>query len=239
VRIIEGEDDERVTELVRRKREYWRKARESRLFPNSGKKNDGTKGPKKATKQKKEPPKKEARREEGQTEISTSVRVKRDELNPNSKLVRIQTPRSSVSDECLVQAAHPAIPCRPLEDILDDNLHLNTPPGGPEYKLAFQNFHYRATVRVVDFFPPRLEDFAVSYSPEDDLLSASEDSSEDSDGDAVMTSSYPHRRRIWEWRFCLLVENGKSVPRGQPKERMRLFVSGKDAEYLLKIDATK
>lgn len=94
-------------------------------------------------------------------------------------------------------------------------------------------------MRVVDFYPPRLEDFAVPYNPEDDMLSESGTSSEDSDEDALMSSDYPHRRRIWEWRFCLLVENGKPVPRGQPKKRMRLYVSGKDAEYLLKIDAAE
>ncbi|KAJ9271664.1 hypothetical protein DTO212C5_2089 [Paecilomyces variotii] len=225
VSIVDLDDDERVAELVRRKKEYWRNARISRLFPGNKKKNDGAKSSKKTAKQQKEKPKKEVRREEGQVEISefsapAPSQVKRNQLNPN------------------IQAAHPAIPCRSLEEILDGKIHLNNAPGGYEYRLPFQNINYRAVVRVVDFYPPRLEDFAVSYNPEDDILSESGTSSEDSEGDAVMTSGYSRRRRIWEWRFCLLVEDGKPVPRGQPKERMKLYVSGKDAEYLLKIDAT-
>jgi len=43
----------------------------------------------------------------------------------------------------------------------------------------------------------------------------------------------------WEWRFCLLLESASPPPPGQPKELMKLFVSGPDAEYLLKIDAVK
>lgn len=43
----------------------------------------------------------------------------------------------------------------------------------------------------------------------------------------------------WEWRFCLLLESGSPPPPGQHRERMKLFVSGYDAEYLLKMDAVE
>lgn len=132
---------------------------------------------------------------------------------------------------------HPAIPCRSLADILANESHNNALPGGVEYRLPFQNLCYRATVRVVDFFPPKLEDFAVPYNPEYAMLSGSESDEEDEDGDTMMNGRY--RRRLWEWRFCLLVENGTPPPRGQPRERVKLFVSGPDAEFLLKLTAVK
>jgi hypothetical protein len=42
----------------------------------------------------------------------------------------------------------------------------------------------------------------------------------------------------WEWAFYLLVEDAKPVL-GSNHVRMPLLVAGKDAEYLLKIDATE
>lgn len=243
VSVIGGYDDPRIKELLRRKREYWKKLKENdaRLGKDVGTLKDGTNGSKKNAKKKKaeqQQKKKEAKLEEGQTEIVRPIQVKRNEPNPNSRfpwtLVILQCdPLTNV----LVRAAHPAIPCRPLADILANESHNNVLPGGIEYRLPFQNLRYRATVRVVDFFPPKLEDFAVPYDPEYAMLSESASDDEDEDGDTRITGR--RRRRMWEWRFCLLVENGTPPPRGQPRERMKLFVSGHDAEYLLKLDAVK
>jgi len=92
----------------------------------------------------------------------------------------------------------------------------------------------------VDFFPPKLEDFAVSYNPEYKMISDCEsDSQYDDDGDAVMDGNASQRpRRSWEWRFCLLVEDAKPPP-GQPRDRIKLFVWGNEAVHLLKIDAVE
>ena len=43
----------------------------------------------------------------------------------------------------------------------------------------------------------------------------------------------------WEWRFCLLIEDALPPPPGQPKEQIKLFVSDANAEFLLKMSATK
>jgi protection-of-telomeres protein 1 len=99
-------------------------------------------------------------------------------------------------------------------------------PGGIEYRLPFQNVKYRTTVRVVDFFPPDISDFAVSYNPD-------YETSEDDEDDVSST-----RRVRWEWRFCLLVEDAKTAP-GQSRNRVKLFVSGAEAVFLLKLDAVE
>lgn len=45
----------------------------------------------------------------------------------------------------------------------------------------------------------------------------------------------------WEWRFCLLVEDGGPgtplLARGEKRERMQLFVTDPDSVFLLGIDA--
>jgi protection-of-telomeres protein 1 len=125
---------------------------------------------------------------------------------------------------------------------LTNETHNNSLPGGVEYRLPFQNVAYRATVRVVDFFPPKLEDFAVSYNPEYKILSDVETDSQDDDDDddSVMNgTASQHRRRSWEWRFCLLVEDARPAPPGQPRDRMKLFVWGHEAEHLLRLDAVE
>ncbi|KAL1999243.1 hypothetical protein VTN02DRAFT_4832 [Thermoascus thermophilus] len=221
VSVIDGFDDPRITELLKRKREYWKKIRgdDTRLGKDAGTSQNGANGSKKNAKKKRaeqQRKNKETKIEEGQTEIVRSVQVKRNEPNRN------------------IAAMDPAIPCRSLADILANESHNNALPGGVEYRLPFQNLRYRATVRVVDFFPPKLEDFAVPYNPEYAMLSGSESDEEDEE-DTMMNGR--HRRRLWEWRFCLLVEDGTPPPRGQPRERVKLFVSGPDAEFLLKLTA--
>jgi hypothetical protein len=42
----------------------------------------------------------------------------------------------------------------------------------------------------------------------------------------------------WEWAFWLLLEDVKKNSRGE-HERMKVLVAGRDAEYLLKLDACK
>lgn len=92
--------------------------------------------------------------------------------------------------------------------------------------LPFVNARYRARVRVVDFKPDNLEDFAqpVGDPSYDDLAS---DAEEDWDG-------IP---KGWEWAFCLLVEDALST--SPEKTRMRLIVANDGAEHLLKMDATE
>lgn len=128
-----------------------------------------------------------------------------------------------------------AIPYRSISDILHNESHNNTTPDGVEYRLPFQNVRYRSRLRVVDFFPHSLEDFSVPYNKEYDYLSDVE--TDDEEGEL---GDDPSGSLKWEWRFCLLVEDG--IPntqhaKDQPKERIELLVSKSDAVFLLKMDA--
>jgi protection-of-telomeres protein 1 len=91
------------------------------------------------------------------------------------------------------------------------------------------NVNFRARVRVVDFFPPKLEDFSHSL---DDPLYNDMDMVEES---TVMDLDKPEESR-WEWAFWLLLEDYKKVP-GKQSERMKVLVAGPGAEFLLNMEA--
>ncbi|CAG7930158.1 unnamed protein product [Penicillium olsonii] len=196
VQVCNNSKEERVQELLKRRAEYWSVHGEPKKETKTASKQPN-KQPKKAQEQKKE-----ARKEEGQLTLSTSNRAKK---NANVK----------------TRAYTTAI--TPLEKIILAESHRNNGPGGVVYQLPFQNVHYRSTVRVVDFFPPKLEDFAVqsAYAP----LYTSQDS-----------ATGPTMG--WQWRFCLLVEGiGPKSPNHQHQELVKLYVVGQDGDCLLNEEA--
>ncbi|KAF4760343.1 hypothetical protein HAV15_008310 [Penicillium sp. str.  len=122
-----------------------------------------------------------------------------------------------------VKTRNYTVPTLPLEKILLAETHMNNAPGGIVYQLPFQNVNYHSQVRVVDFFPPRVEDFAVqTTSPP--LFGNQNGATEPKFG--------------WEWRFCLLVEGVEpKSSKQQPREVMKLYVYGQDGDCLLDDDA--
>ncbi|KAJ6102254.1 hypothetical protein N7486_004681 [Penicillium sp. IBT 16267x] len=155
---------------------------------------------KQSKKQKKKATEKEKSREQGQTVLSSTLsRAKR---NPN------------------VKTRDFGIPVRSVGSILSAETHIISLPGGISYKLPFQNVAYNIIVRVVDFFPPDLADFAVQVRTR-----------------SIVPQSQEHM--TWDWRFCLLVEGVEPlVSKDQPREQMKIFVSGAEAEHLLCLDPT-
>ncbi|KAL4912276.1 hypothetical protein BDW62DRAFT_26097 [Aspergillus aurantiobrunneus] len=194
-------NDPRVQQLLLRKEEYWKahpksQKRKSDEDAEPSSKKSNTKKKKVKTKQQKE---------SGQTTLGIN---KRSVVNENIK------PRVPAS-----------VPSQPLEDIISNPSHNNPSPSGIEYRLPFQNLCYLTTVRVVDFYPPLLEDFAVLQEH------ASLAYNEQRDPATSRTISK------WEWRFCLLVESISPATSRQPKERVKLFVSNSEAEHLLNMVA--
>ncbi|OOQ84938.1 hypothetical protein PEBR_28340 [Penicillium brasilianum] len=119
------------------------------------------------------------------------------------------------------------VPPRSIDYILSGASHINSIPGGITYQLPFQNVCYRTTVRVVDFFPPKLEDFAVQV-PMESILAG--------DDNHAPTST---PRMEWEWRFCLLVEGTEPLrSKNEVRAQMKLFVTGAEAVHLLSLDPT-
>ena len=158
---------------------------------------------------------------------------------------------SNVVDSSIqVRCNHLAMRPLPLSEILSQTGHDLTSPKGVRYVLPFHNVCCRARVRVVDFFPPDLADFAVARRmSEYDVLSDS-GSSESGDGDgdsSVQSFQRPTPTIRWEWRFCLLLEDGdpkatmstKMTTTTRPSGvcRLKALVAHHDAEYLLKLDA--
>ncbi|KAJ5770351.1 uncharacterized protein N7511_002402 [Penicillium nucicola] len=143
--------------------------------------------------------KKEAKKEAGQLILPAATGTK---LNQNIKINTYVAPVSSV------------------EKILLAKSHTNHAPGNIVYQLPFQNVNYISELRVVDFFPPNLEDFAIQT-------------------EQAALSENTETLIGWEWRFCLLVEGvGPQPSKQQPRERMKLFVSCHDGDCLLDMEAT-
>src|SRR6187402_3616478 len=110
-----------------------------------------------------------------------------------------------------------------------------------EYLSPFTVGKYRANVRVIDYFPNKLEDFAVGRrASEMDMLS-DYSGGEETDLEEEMRnfkSGKGFAKNIWEWRFALLVEDASSE---DSKDRLWLFVDNHCAQGLLGLDddATK
>jgi hypothetical protein len=109
--------------------------------------------------------------------------------------------------------------------------------------MPFTCAKYRAQVRVVDFFPSALEDFAcrkvadlkemVLSDHEDD--SSCPSSSDDEDG--------PGAGHVWEWRFALQLEDPAPPTNthndaASPRPRVWVFVDNSEAQCLTGLDAT-
>ncbi|GME26740.1 Telomere end binding protein [Neofusicoccum parvum] len=133
-----------------------------------------------------------------------------------------------------VKCERPQDPTTRLADIESNEKRLYKAPNGVDCNLPFINATYRARVRVVDFWPEKLEDFSKS-------LDDPEYNDVDVEGETQSSTSYTALSmgtQRWEWHFCLLVEDAKPPPGTKGPVRIPLLVFDKDAEYLLRLDAT-
>ncbi|KAH7318666.1 hypothetical protein B0I35DRAFT_479153 [Stachybotrys elegans] len=100
--------------------------------------------------------------------------------------------------------------------------------------LPFTNLSYRAVVRVVDFMPSRLEEFARPQrrKSEYDILEGSEDS-ETSD-DSEMEDEEDATSRGWEWQFHLKLQDASAA---DDQKAVWVLVDNQAAQCLLSMDA--
>lgn len=139
-----------------------------------------------------------------------------------------------------------------MYEILVDNQPVKIP-------LPFTNAKYNARVRIVDFYPRRLEDFACGRKrTEFDILSDNDDSGDDDSGDddesdvdnsgstmdtASSCNEENDQGRTWEWRFALLLEDAAtpwppSPTVAKPKPtRLWATVDNTEAQCLTGLDA--
>ncbi|KAJ4306258.1 hypothetical protein N0V88_001056 [Collariella sp. IMI 366227] len=107
------------------------------------------------------------------------------------------------------------------------------------HTLPFVCAKYQSRVRVVDFFPSSLEDFASSRKQTQyDMLSDNEDHS---DGQSSSDDDR-NTRRIWEWRFALQLEDAAAAETNTKRystnpPRIWVFVDNFEAQSLTNLDA--
>lgn len=142
----------------------------------------------------------------------------------------------------LVRCNHPDKTPVHLREILKDISRISVPASALEITLPFKNVKYRANVRVVNYWPHKLEDFAVGRrASEFDVLSDFS-GGESTDNEEEMRQFRRGKGfggdKTWQWRFALQVANaGKKVT--DPKECMWLIVENEPAQMLLNMDAEK
>ena len=128
-------------------------------------------------------------------------------------------------------AKNTSAPVTPIASILAPSHHLTTIDSSPTpLSLAFINAKYQTHVRVVDFFPPSLEDFSVGRQPSQysDIVSSPSSSSSSSQ------TPTPTASTVWEWRFALQLEDAFS----EPPSRVWVVVNNAEGQMLTGLDAT-
>ncbi|KAL9066947.1 MAG: hypothetical protein Q9157_006969 [Trypethelium eluteriae] len=132
-----------------------------------------------------------------------------------------------------VQCQHGAVSLTRIRDIVNSPRLQDKTPSGIERMLPFINAKYRSSIRVVDFHPHNLEDFAHAY---DDAVYNDAEQSENDDQDCMEIDGETHKK--WEWGFYLLVEDARRPRIAELRTSLKLLVAGKDAEFLLDMEAT-
>ncbi|CAG8952799.1 hypothetical protein HYFRA_00009044 [Hymenoscyphus fraxineus] len=140
----------------------------------------------------------------------------------NSKARRKEERKQQFAEER--QKLNESVRCnqkdRPVTSFADitKSVEILSGPDSENPPAPFTNFKYKACVRVVDYFPDRIEDFAHGVSEYDAL--SDNDESRDIEGDV----------QAWEWGFALQVEDAST--KHQPK-RIWLMVNNTNAQCLL------
>jgi hypothetical protein len=117
----------------------------------------------------------------------------------------------------------------PIKHILDPHnlYHTNRAPDGRTYDLPFINAKYRAKVRVVDFSPKNLQDFATQSIP------TSSNPAEEGGTDWSYTST-SLSSPSWEWSFSLTLEDATVRPEHRGElDRIEVQVHHDQAQFLL------
>lgn len=171
--------------------------------------------------------------------VTESVAKVRSDLNENGK--SITGLMAKLANIVNVKCNQQDQPVTTIKTIL--KYELLKKESGAEIHSPFTICKYRANVRVTDYWPPRLEDFAVGRrSNEMDILS-DYSGGEDTDPEETNRNGSKGKGSLkdtWEWRFELQVEDAESEGAGG-KERVWLTVDNQAAQGLLALeeDATE
>lgn len=134
-----------------------------------------------------------------------------------------------------VQSTFPDKPVVPLRTILEYQPLLREDKSNDEM-APFSLEKFKANVRVVDYFPQRLEDFAVGHRPSEMDMLSDYSGDEDTDLEEDMRNfrkGKGFQDKVWEWRFALQVED---IDYKDEKDRLWLMVDNHAAQLLLNIE---
>ena len=106
--------------------------------------------------------------------------------------------------------------------------------------LPFINANYRTFVRVVDFMPAQLEEFARPKRVLTEYAALSDHGDSDSDSDAASESDDTTTViKQWEWRFYLRLQEANAPEDDKSSKRsIWAVVDNQSAQMLLDLDAT-
>lgn len=125
---------------------------------------------------------------------------------------------------------HPSAPTGSIATIMAPPYHVTTINDEQvNIALPFVNAKYRSLVRVVDFYPPSLAQFAVGRNkPKYGTILSDDDNSSDDE------SAVPDQDATWEWRFSLQLEDASPSPSPQ---RVWVVVDNAEGQQLTGLDA--
>ncbi|PMD41228.1 hypothetical protein L207DRAFT_511146 [Hyaloscypha variabilis F] len=214
-------DDEHLKDAVQRKFDYLKKFEKSQEAilkenPDSGKKRKhGDEGlTKKNSKKRREEKRAAAFKNAAAADAKIMERL---DLNQNIRCSYPEQPIVSFSEMLKARA-------------------LGKNQDGQQKLSPFTCAKYRAAVKVVDFFPHKIQDFAVGRRPNEFDILSDHSGGEDTDREddlRVFKSGKGFAKHIWEWRFALQVEDASSK---ESKERLWLLVDNHAAQGLLNFE---
>lgn len=146
--------------------------------------------------------------------------------NPHGKFTLLELRSLSAYFPLVSCVNYDGLKVSTLRDIQSRD-HSYTGRSGAQLELPYLNVKQKVKVRVIDFWPPLLEDFA-SHVP---AANASEDHSDD-----VTNTISPYPSQKWMWDFFLLLEDTKPNQPGNAPAQLWVHVDHRYAEFLLCMD---
>ncbi|KAH6648849.1 telomere-binding alpha subunit central domain-containing protein [Truncatella angustata] len=217
--------DDRLKEAIRRRRDYEKTAKEQ----------------KKSFTTKEGSGKRKADDNLGDTKQTAKERRNAQRMVKNKQLVQAENKREALLGlNEVIKCESLDEPVSPLSTILEPVVYNTTLDEVPtSISLPFTNAKYRTHVRVVDYRPRKLENFATWRKvTEYDMLSDFGGSSASESDDDQGTLDGFTGEKVWEWHFALqLEEAGSKAGKNGPAGRLWAMVNNKDAQCLLNMDA--
>jgi protection of telomeres protein 1 len=162
------------------------------------------------------------------------AKQKKDNTNAKKNGAKQQEEGQNKPNEIVKVKNYEGLSYRSIVDILDPAILERTSPQSNLFHVPFQNSTYKSRIRVVDFFPDDIADFAAprrifEYTGLDGYESPDEDSN------PILQLDGPDIN--WEWRFILLVEDARPQTTSKTPIQMELLVAEMDGDWLLDMEA--